>query len=118
MHNPTRSVAAAFVLLLLAGCATEVVRTGSGTKTDTAVVIAPSRLRTWLDPTETWSPTILSVDGVKTKAATARVEVAPGHHTLTSYCGTDSSSPQQLEFEAVAGATYELMFREPLKNLR
>ena len=86
MHNRTRSVVAAFVLLLVAGCATEVVGTNTGAKTATAVVIAPSRLRTWLDPTEKWSPTILSVDGVATKAVTSRVEVAPGHHTLTSYC--------------------------------
>jgi hypothetical protein len=82
-------------------------------KSGSATIVAPSKVRTWLDPTETWSPTILSVDGVSVGSGTSKVLVKPGRHTLTSYCGTDSHNPQELEVDAVAGATYELMYRVP-----
>jgi hypothetical protein len=99
--------------LWLISCATQVVGGAALDKSNSATIVAPSKVRTWLDPTETWAPTILTLDGVGVGSGTSKVVVTPGHHTLTSYCGTDSRNPQQLEVDAVAGATYELMFLVP-----
>jgi len=93
-------------ILIMSNCATESVGT-SVASSGMAFVVAPSRIRTWLDPATTWSPTIESLDRVKVKAARSRVQVTPGHHTLGTSCGSNSK-PQSIEFEAVAGATYEL----------
>ena len=93
-------------ILVVSNCATESVGT-SENSAGMARVVAPSRIRTWLDPATTWSPTIDSLDGVKIKSATSGVQVTPGHHTLGTSCGSHPT-PQNLEFDAVAGATYEL----------
>jgi hypothetical protein len=106
MINTIRSAALVGAIMVVTSCATESVGT-SGVSAGMARVVAPSRIRTWLDPATTWSPTIDSLDGVKMKAATSRVQVTPGHHTLGTSCGTHPK-PQNLEFDAVAGATYEL----------
>ena len=106
-------LATGLMVVWIGGCATQVVGDAASDKSKSATIEAPSKVRTWLDPTETWSPTILSVDGASVGSGTSKVVVTPGHHTLTSYCGTESRNPQQLEVDAAAGATYELMFRVP-----
>jgi hypothetical protein len=106
MIHTIRLAALLGAILVVSSCATESVGT-SEVSAGMAHVVAPSRVRTWLDPATTWSPTIDSLDGVKIKAATSRVQVTPGHHTLGTSCGSHSR-PQNLEFDAVAGATYEL----------
>ncbi len=109
MLSRGRVIALVVVVPFIGACATQSIGdSGTADPAKVATISASSKLN--------FLPSLVvvieDVDGVKVSAATSRVTVAPGPHTLTVSCTsleTAASHTHKLEINAEAGAKYHLL---------